>query len=269
MKLLAAKIKRYLRVYYYSARVSVMNVLIYRSNSLLMGLAPVIWAFTFVIFLSVIFKEQKELGGWNHLELIFLLGVQEIIFMSTWMTVIKNLQEFSEWVRLGKFDLILLRPLNHRFWVSFNSVDITGILGLINALAITVFSLFKLKIQFIPGRFFFFLVGLIIAYSLVYFLAFIFSALSFFLIKSEIFHNLLLELWDFSRYPASIYDNWFRIFLLFFIPVLFFSYVPSAILLGKISWSYDFLGILLTLLLYFISTILWRKGLRRYQGASG
>lgn len=268
MKQLVNKIHRYLKIYYYTSKVGIMEVLIYRINSLLMGVAPVIWAFTFVIFLSVIFKETKSLGGWDNLELVLLLGVQEIVFMLTWMTTIGNLQEFSNCVKYGKFDLVLLRPLNHRFWVSFNSIDVSGILGLINAILITIFSLVRLGASLFFGRVFFFLLGIIIAYLLVYLLAFIFTSLSFFFVEAGVFHSLLMELWDFGRYPAEIYDNRFKLFLLLFVPVLFLSYVPSAILLGKLPWYYDLLGLLLVIILNLISSLIWRKGLRRYQSAS-
>ena len=102
-------------------------------------------------------------------------------------------------------------------------------------------------------------------FCLVYFSV---ASLSLFFTQAEIFTDWLMEVMDFGRYPAEIYSNYFKLFLLFGLPVLFFSYVPTAILLGKIPWFYALLGIVVVVWLYIISTIIWRKGLKRYQSVS-
>ena len=47
-----------------------------------------------------------------------------------------------------------------------------------------------------------------------------------------------METLDFDRYPAEIYSDWFKFCLLTFLPILFLGYVPTGILLGKLSPYY-------------------------------
>jgi len=235
---------------------------------LLIGLAPIIWMVTTVIFLSVIFKGTKEIGGWSFWELLLLTGIQEIIYLASWTTFLGNLINFIYSVDSGKFDLTLLRPVNHRFFVSFGALDITSILSIVNSVVLVSLSLANLKFSFSPDRILLFLFGLIIAYLVIYLLSFILASFSLFWIKGENFIRWLMETLDFDRYPAEIYSDWFKVFLLTFLPILFLGYVPTGILLGKLPGYFIFFGILIVAWLYIVSTLIWKKGLKNYQSAS-
>lgn len=263
------KIKRYLKLYLYLTKFSVMSVLIYRLNSLIMGLTPVVWMLGTISFLFVIFSGSKEIAGWSFFEVMLLTGIHELLYLFGWLTFINNLHGFIHLVDQGKFDAILLKPVNHRFFVSFNSIDLSGVLGgLFNTLFLISFSLVKLRPDASINRILFSLVSLVISYLIFYLMIFLLSSLSLYWIKAETFVDWLLASTEFDRYPGELYDKGFRFFLSTFFPILFVSYVPTAVLLGKLSWHYVIFGLLLVVWLYTISTIIWRKGLRHYQGAS-
>jgi len=268
MKPLANKLKRYLKIYYFLTKFSVLDILIYRINALVMGLAPIIWSVTMLIFLATIFSQVKELGGWNFWEIIFLTGTHEIIFLLTWTTFGPNLAKFIGDVRTGKFDQMLLRPVNTRFLVSFRSLSFSTLGSFINAFFIFFYSFNKLanKIELsrLPG----FLLFIAIGYWIAYFVYFIFASLALFFTDSMALFDRVGVVADFGRYPAEIYNSWTRAFLAFFLPILFFAYFPTAFLLGKVGWNYIFLGMVVLFCLYFISHRIWHAGLRRYQSAS-
>jgi ABC-2 type transport system permease protein len=233
-----------------------------------MAITPLVWMATVVVFILIIFRDGGSIGGWNYWEMISLLGIHELIFLGSWFLFIGNLNRFIQEINLGKFDRILLRPVNHRFLVSFNSVDLTTIAGILNAFLMFFLSLSKLKVDISLGRWFLFLISFFSAYLILYFIYFLVSSLSLFFVNAETFVDWLIEATDFDRYPAEIYGEFFRFFLLFALPVLFFAYVPSAILLGKLPWYYSVFGIIIVTLLYLISTLVWRAGLKKYQSAS-
>lgn len=268
MKQLANNLKRYLKLYFYLARFSVMEVTIYRANSLLLGITPIVWMIIQVIFVSVLFKENKEIAGWNYWEVMLLLGIHELVFLGTWMIFAENLEKFIREVRFGNYDRMLLKPVNQRFLISFNALDFTSIGSLFNTIVILSFSLshIALKIDFFKLILFF--ISLICAGIIIYLFYFIIATLSFFITNAEVFTDWLLEASDFDHYPGEVYGNYFRSFLLFGLPILFFGYVPAAILLDKLPSYYALLAVMMVLWLYLISTILWRKGLKRYQSAS-
>ncbi len=247
---------------------SVMSVFIYRTNSLLMSISPLVWMLTVITFISVLFSGTKEIGGWHYWETMFLLGIHELIFIGSWFLFIANLQTFNQEIGQGRFDRMLLRPINHRFLVSFNSVDLSLLGGLINALLVTLVALSHLVIKISVFKILIFLFSFLSSYVIVYLVYFCISTLSLFFINAETMSDWLLEATDFDRFPAEIYSNLFRNFLYFVIPILFFAYVPTAILLDKLPYYFAGLGILLLVWLCFLSTLLWKKGLKKYQSAS-
>lgn len=268
MKQLVNNFRRYLKLFFCLLRVSVMETLAYRTSGLLLGITPIVWMATNLIFLSVLFGGVKEIGGWSRWEMMLLLGIHEVIFLLTWMFFAGNLEKFVDDVRLGSFDRTLLKPANHRFLVSFNAVDLTALGSLINSIVILSIAFSKLSLNFTFVKTVCFFVSFFSAVIIVYLIYFLVASLCLFFTKAEIFLDWFLEMTDFDRYPADIYGNGFRRFLFFGLPILFFAYVPTAILLDKIPLIFTVYGLLIILWLYFLSTIFWRVGLKRYQSAS-
>jgi len=234
-----------------------------------MGTTPIVWMLTTVAFVTIIFKGGSQIGGWQYWELMFLLGVHELIYLTSWLTFVGNLLGFIRFVRLGKLDITLLRPVNHRFFVSFNSLDLSGALGgIFNSTFLIWFSLSRLSYRISPVRILAFLFSLVISYLVFYLIIFSLASFSLLLTRSETFIDWFMEMTEFDRYPAEIYSSWFRFFLFSFLPILFLAYVPTAIFLGKLSPYYAGIGFLVVVCLYLISTLIWRAGLKRYQSAS-
>lgn len=268
MKQLANKFIRYLRLYYYLFKFSLMSLIIYRLNGLMMGMTSIVWMFMMIVFATVVFGGVNQIAGWTFWEIMLLLGIHELIFLGTWMFFAGNLGRFIYDVRQGSFDKTLLKPVNQRFLVSFNSVNFTSLGSLVNVIVVLSISLAHVSIRTNVWGISLFFVSLISAYFIIYLVYFCVSTLSLFFVNAETFLDWLLEMTDFDRYPAEIYNDFFRFFLFFVLPILFFAYVPTAILLNKLPRYYAGLSVLITIWLYFISTILWRAGLKKYQSAS-
>lgn len=268
MKPLVNKIYRYLRLYLHFLKFSFQDVLIYRVNALMFGLAPIIWMVTMLILIATIFSKVKQLGTWSFWELIFLTGTHEIIFTLTWCIFWVNLTNFPNLVKSGRLDQLLLKPVNPRFVISFRYFDFSVIFSAISTAAVFLVSLYKVLPAIISQRVPGFILLMIMAYLICYLMRFIFSSLSLFFISTRYLSEWIGELTDFDRYPAEIYSSWLRAFLLLGLPILFFAYVPTAYLLGKIGEEYIVLSLFISCILYLISRFLWHAGLRRYSSAS-
>ena len=81
---------------------------------------------------------------------------------------------------------------------------------------------------------------------------------------------IVLNISEFSKYPAAIYSNGLQILLSFVLPFAFTSYYPAAFILGNgvsaIFWAGPFIAAALCLLL---TTLFWNWGLKGYQSAGG
>lgn len=268
MKRLVNRLGYYLKIYYLLVKFSILDILIFRINALIMGLAPIVWLATMILFLLTIFSRVKQLGGWNFWEIVFLTGTHEVIFLLTWTTFGQNLRNFIDEVRTGRFDWVLLKPISPRFLVSFKLLDFTAFGSFLNVIFVFLFSFTKLTRTINGWRLGGFVLLLFLAYWIAYFVYFIFASLVLFFINSRTFIDWIFDTTDFDRYPAEIYPLNVRVFLTFFLPILFFAYIPTAFLLEKLNWIYLPLGMVILFLLYFISHFIWQAGLKHYQSAS-
>lgn len=268
MKQLVNKLNRYFKIYRQFAKFSLLDILAYRLNSLLIGVAPIIWLAIMLLFLKIIYGGISQLGGWSLWEVIFLTAVQEMIFVISWITFNYNFDIFSQEVKNGRFDLVLLKPINHQFMVSFRLLDFTAILSLFNTLAIFIYSWLHLNRDFNFGRIIGFIFLLAIGYGFSYYVNFIFACLNLFFTSARNITAIMGEMMDFGRYPAEIYQSWFRKFILYFIPILFYAYIPTAYLLGKISSLYILYALIVLVVFFLLSKYIWQAGLRHYQSAS-
>ncbi|MDP3093756.1 MAG: ABC-2 family transporter protein [bacterium] len=261
-------IARYLKIYCSLIKLSFGEILIFRINGLLLGLAPIVWMLTILVFLGIIFSKVKQLGGWSLWEVVFLTGTSEVMFIIYWSSFIGNLRIFINDVRTGRFDQSLLKPLNSRFLASFKTLDFTLIGSFVSSLLVFIYSLVKVAERVDPSRIVGFIFLLILGYLICYFLHLIFASLAFFVTNARSFLDWIFEISDFGHYPAEIYPLGLRAFLTFFVPILFFGYVPTAFLLGKLNWLYLFFAALIALALYLISRCIWEQALKHYQSAS-
>lgn len=269
MKPLVDSVFRYVKLYRCFVARSFSSVLIYRPNALLGGFAAVFWLLTMVVFLQVIYGSVKQIGGWTYNESLLLLGVHEIFFTLTWTVFIKNLRELSSRVNRGSFDTLLLNPVKSWFSSSFCEVSFGDIISLFSSSALFTYALIQLSDSIDISLIFGFIVLFVISVLLSYLLNLILATFSLYMMDASIFIEWLGESSDFSRYPADIYPAFLKTALTWFIPILFFAYIPTAFLLGKIGFEYIAYGAVITVIFTLIARRFWYSALKKYSSASG
>lgn len=268
MMRLVSRLLRYLRLYRLLFIANFNSVLIYRINGLLMGFAPIFWLVTVFAFNLIIFGRVNNLGGWTFWQINLLTGIHELLFVLSWMFFRVNFDNLVDQVRTGSLDQLLLKPVNTRFLISFKEVDFTSSLSFLNVVILIVVSwtqvIDHLTILTLAG----FLAYLLIAFILSYFVFFVTSVFTLFLVGSHALSDLVGPLTEFDRYPAEIYSPGLRRFLTYGLPILFFAYMPTAYLLGKVDFRFIPVGIILIVVFFLLSRLAWSKSLKRYSSAS-
>jgi ABC-2 type transport system permease protein len=106
--------------------------------------------------------------------------------------------------------------------------------------------------------------GAIIIYS--FFL--ILATLSFWFVRVENFLTIFQSMYEAGRWPVSLYPGWLRYGLTFVVPVAFATTVPAEALTGRLTWETLLVAIAIAVVLFTISRLFWRVGLRHYSGTS-
>ena len=106
--------------------------------------------------------------------------------------------------------------------------------------------------------------GTIILYSL----WIVMIALTFWFIKFDNNVTILQAMLDTGRYPATVYPPWLRMIVTFIVPVAVATTVPLQALRGELSGLQVLLYLAIGAAAFWLSTRIWRAGVKRYSGAS-
>ena len=94
------------------------------------------------------------------------------------------------------------------------------------------------------------------------------STSAFWLVRMDFVIELFDGMYQAGRWPVSVYPGWLRTGFTFLVPLAFAITVPAEALTGRATgWS--LLGAAaFTAVLFALTRLLWRLGLRHYSGAS-
>ena len=94
------------------------------------------------------------------------------------------------------------------------------------------------------------------------------ASASFWLVRINEVQELFDGVFKAGQYPVGIYPGWLRYGLTFIIPLAFAITVPSEAVTGRLAWQSIAVMVGFTVVLLAISRWCWKRGLRRYGGAS-
>lgn len=219
-----------------------------------------------LLILFFIFEIVDNINGWDYYQLLFIFGINTLC-LSLWSCFCINTISLPYYIRDGKMDTFLIRPLHPLFQIMMDGFDEDAWGELIVGIIITVIGFIKLKLSLI---FIIILPIVCISGAFIYAgISILFSTASFFTSTKVDFANLVFEFSEFAMYPMGIYNKSLRILFSTLIPIAFVSYYPSLGIFESVK------NILLLILLpvisfvYFLITVkVWNIGLKRY-GSTG
>ena len=258
-------------IYFRLIAASLRSQLQYRVSFLLDALGAFLATFVEFAALALAFGRFGGLGGWSIWQIAFLWGLTEAAFgLMDMLFSGFDPASFSQHVRRGTLDQILLRPVNlivQIFASEFVLRRVGRILegGLIFALAVANLSLdwTPVKIAYLP---------LVFASAVAFYGAlFVFGAtLSFWTTEAlEIVNIFTYGGTTMASYPMNIYTDWLRRIFTYVIPTALIIYYPALFFFdlsdpaGLPVWV-SFLAPLAGFGLLALAFLGFRFGLRRY-----
>ncbi|GAC1354383.1 MAG: ABC transporter permease [Ktedonobacteraceae bacterium] len=260
-----------IRLYWYLIGIQIRTQLQYKANLAIdIGTFFLTTSFEFLGVL-VIFGPFPSLLGWKIGEVAFLAAVMSISFGFAEMLG-SGIDNFSQTIRLGEFDRVLLRPVGALIQVAGSDFRLRrlgrltqGAIGFIVALVLlpslhwTLSKVVLLVIGIISGAIIFVSILLLGA------------TLCFWTVETTELTNILTYGGrEMLSYPITIYNQTLQRFFLFIIPLAFGSYVPVCYILGHalpfgLPAGVAFGAPLVALLFALVSGYIWRFGVHRYQ----
>ncbi len=262
--------KRIWKIYRLLASQNLKRLMEYKADFLTGAVSFLIDQAIGIAFIFIIFTQIPQLSGFSFEQIVFIYGFSQI------PKGIDHLLTDNLWcvgyflVKKGDFDKYLTRPINPLFHVIAETFQVDAVGELVVGIGLIIYAAGSANLYITPLSVL--LTVLVIPFSaLIYASIKIATAAFAFWIKSSGFIiQMVYGMNEFAKYPAAIYSPFVRIFVTFIIPFALTGYYPVLyILTGENPlWNIG-LVVLISVILFAVSLLIWHKGLSAYESSGG
>lgn len=240
----------------------------YRADTIVALFGGMAWQGGFLIFVNVIYSMVPQLNGFNKMELIFLFGFVTLGRELSRMFLDSPFR-LSFIVRRGLLDTFLIRPCSTLFQVVAIDVQIIASGGAIIGLVAMITTLPHLVSNITLLMVVWLIVATICNMFVQFSILMILATLSFKI--PEVSSVLLPVCWiyEFNRYPLSIFPGVIQGLLTFILPFAISAYYPVAYMLRPMEYNWVPIVLpLMTIVLFSITMLVWKWGKKYYSSSN-
>lgn len=215
--------------------------------------------------LTTLFSKVTALKGWSFEQVLLIYGFS-LVPLGLFNLVSVNLYGFSDaYIIEGKFDRVLLRPVNALAQVLCESFNVSGLNEIGLGLAVAIWAAVRLQLELGALD----VVALLLlapTAALVYLGVFLaITSVSFWVEDRMGIAPPVYNVIRFSRYPLTIYSLPVRILLTFVLPFAWVAYYPATWFVGGADLKLvAALTPLVGLVVFGGAVLIWRRGVRNY-----
>jgi ABC-2 type transport system permease protein len=249
----------------------IRSQLAYRASFALDVAAQLIGQSIELVAILVVFTQVTSLGGFDRGEVVLMYALAATAFGIADLTV-GQVEELPNLIRTGELDVLLLRPLGTLAQILSADVALKRVGRVVAGLAVLIYALATSGIEWTPLR-------VLVAMTTPLTGAVIFAAVwvaantvSFWVVDGREVANSVTYGSNFATsYPITVYGPWLRRILCFAVPGAFVAYFPALALLGRpdplgFPVALQYAAPLVALIAVGGAALVWRTGVRRYQG---
>ena len=259
-----------IRVVLQSLKMSVHTRMQYRAESLANTLAVFIRESANIIAIYLALLKFDKINGWNVNEMLFLYSILFLTYAFV-VSLFADLRQFSDTIREGRFDRLLVRPRDLLLQLILNNADLIASVGH-GTLGILLFVISAGKVG-IHWNFFtilYYIAAIISGVLIQGGIFIIISSLCFYFVETNSIRSIFY--WNmrrFAGYPISIYHKLIQVLLIYVVPFAFVNYFPAQFLLRKADMAnyhgaYIYIAPFVGVVVYAAAYLFWRMSVKRY-----
>jgi ABC-2 type transport system permease protein len=241
----------------------------YRGNFIASLLGTLFWLAMALLTVALYFRHTPQLGGWDYWDVVVLLGVFNALAGVVESVLRPGLGNLPSDVRSGKLDLVLVRPVDAQFYVSFRRLDVWRFADVILGLALAEYALVHTGRVPSIERLLAFGVTFAVAIAVVYSIWVTLMSLAFWFVAVENTSALFDAVFEAARYPVTAYPGALRFLFVYLIPIAWTTTIPASALTGRLQPTLALWAAGVGVVTLGASRLLWRVALRRYTSAGG
>lgn len=243
-------------------------LLAYRTSFVWSTLTTVAWGFFQIVWVLLLTHNVKSVFGWTRNEMILIAASYNIIIAIFHFLFSRNFDRFSYMVDRGDLDILLVKPVESQFLVSFWIISYPNVVRILVSLLALVYLLIKMHIIVSLSNIIGFLALTVFSIILLYAIWFLVSTLIIWFPRLSNLVDILYNLNGISRLPPDIIYGLRSFMLLFLIPFALTIAIPTKALINKVLGGDILQLVLISVILFWLSRRFWRFALRYYTSAS-
>lgn len=260
--------KRYLSIYLVLVKLNFHALLAYRGNFINNFLSSLSWGFFSLYSIVLLTSRTHGIFGWKREEILLLNGIYGTIIGFYHVFFSTNFDRFSQVIHMGQLDMVLTKPLDSQFFLTFWRVNFAASSRILIAFVYTILVARQLHISPSPMTVLFCVLLAIVGLVLLYSIWFTVITLILWFTRLSNLADLLFTITGAARYPQEMFREGFWYFFVFIAPLTLIITTPAKVLFQKLDMTSLFLLIVLALVFFVISRKFWKFALRSYTSAS-
>ena len=247
--------------------VSLRSQMQYASSFLMLNVSHFLGTFVDIFGIWILFDRFKMVKGWTLPEVALIYGIMHMGFAIA-ESFSRGFDTFSQVIKQGDFDRLLLRPLSPLFQVAAREIHAVRIGRFLQGLIVLLWGVNQLSFSLGSLHSFVIFLSILGTASLFYGLFVVQATISFWTIETlELMNITTYGGLQIGQYPLSIYSLAFRWIFTALIPIGCVAYYPIATLLRHETlplWTSTLFPLSGGVFLY-LACQFWHFGVRRYR----
>ena len=259
---------RYLSLLGLRLRTSVTVAMQYRSDFILSGALSLLWTATGLVPFHVAFHDRPPVAGWTYDSALVVVG---------WFTLLRGVLEGGVnpsllavvgQIREGTLDFVLLKPADAQFLVSTSKLEVFRVLDMLAGLGVVAAAFVRLGRAPSAAGIALATVLFAAATAVLYSLWLLVVSAAFWVVRVDNLAYLFDSLFDFARWPSSIFKGAWKIVFTFIIPLGIMTTYPAQALLGTLHTSTALGALFGAALVAASARFVFRRAIAHYTSAS-
>jgi len=221
-----------------------------------------------LMYILVVFRAGVSINGLSPDEILLFVGTFVAMTGIYAGLIMMNLFGLRDIIRNGALDMYITKPVSLQFMITLRRSDL-GLLAVdIGAGAVLIaIGLVRLGSAVDYWRLFGFF-GYMISSSLVAYAMFVIPVLLSFWFVGANMAGAVDPFWDFNNMPMGIYNKGIQFFGVYLLPIFVITNFPALYLLDRMGPFMAFWGIVSPVLLLWLTRIVFKKAIKKYESAS-
>lgn len=204
----------------------------YKANMAMLSISAALISVGEIISVYLLFLNFERVGYWGFYEAALMFGIITTVYSIT-ECFARGFDEFSNLIKHGDLDRMLVRPVNIVYQVFGSKIEFSKLLRSALGIVVCIIALINLPIVWTFTKVLVLIGMFVCGICVILGVMLIGAGISIYTVENLEFINIITNgTKELSYYPINIYNKWLARVFTFVIPVACFNYLPLSYIMG-------------------------------------